>query len=225
MDVKFPCKVCGRELPLRGGLKTPRTKYCCRSCANRGRTVRKISLDERFKKYVDVQQSGCWKWTGSLTKGYGQMSDTYNKGVKRRSILAHRFAYERKYGCVPEGKQLDHLCRNRWCCNPDHLEPVTCKENLNRGHHPNMILKRSGVCKRGHAVNKENMYYRKNGRLGYCRICQNNLIKKRRQLCHDKYPCSRAEFEEGCKAHQDKLFGEKNENSIGLEDSEERGAL
>jgi hypothetical protein len=70
----------------------------------------------------------CWEWTGSLmTDGYGQ------KCHGGRYVAAHRLVYEALVGPVPEGLELDHLCGNPSCVNPDHLEPVTHQENMRRG--------------------------------------------------------------------------------------------
>lgn len=63
---------------------------------------------------------------------------------------AHRWAYEQAKGPVPEGLVLDHLCRNRWCCNPDHLEPVTNEENILRGESPPAQNARKATCPEGH---------------------------------------------------------------------------
>lgn len=69
----------------------------------------------------------CWLWTASRTpEGYGQF------GAEKRRILAHRFSYELSVGPIPEGLELDHLCRNRGCVRPDHLQPVTRQENARR---------------------------------------------------------------------------------------------
>jgi hypothetical protein len=73
-------------------------------------------------------ESKCWIWTGNLNdRGYGLVS-----GMKSR--LAHRAFWIEKNGPVPDGLELDHLCRNRACVRPDHLEPVTHKENMVRGY-------------------------------------------------------------------------------------------
>lgn len=71
---------------------------------------------------------GCWEWTGTKNQfGYGRLCRD------GRRVVAHRWLYERLRGAVPAGLQMDHLCRNRSCVNPDHLEPVTQRENLRRG--------------------------------------------------------------------------------------------
>jgi hypothetical protein len=87
---------------------------------------------ERIQARVEIDDFGCWNWTGALTsnlpgKGYGRIQ------VGPKLKLTHRVAYEALVGPIPEGLDLDHLCRNRKCCNPAHLEPVTRRENLLRG--------------------------------------------------------------------------------------------
>lgn len=84
-------------------------------------------LPERFRaKFRVGSDSGCWNWTAAKRSGYGAY---YVDGKMR---LAHRHAYELLIGAIPPGMQLDHLCRNRSCVNPQHLEPVTDSENKRR---------------------------------------------------------------------------------------------
>jgi hypothetical protein len=107
---------------------------------------------ERFDAKVVVQSNGCCLWTGATqTQGYG----SFGAGGPR-SMLAHRFAYERHVGPVPEGLSLDHLCRNRLCVNPSHLEPVTIGENNRRGLNPNIVSHLAGVCPKGHPLSPRN---------------------------------------------------------------------
>ena len=86
-----------------------------------------------FWKLVDDSDlDGCWPWTGLLCRqGYGAWSTCFESQHKKHR--AHRVAYTLERGHIPEGLVLDHLCRNRWCVNPAHLEPVTALENLQRG--------------------------------------------------------------------------------------------
>lgn len=87
---------------------------------------------ERFWSKVRVADSGCWEWTGSRncadSRGYGQ----FRPAGSGRLVLAHRWAYEKCIGLIPSGLELDHVCRNRICVNPLHLEAVTRRTNLLR---------------------------------------------------------------------------------------------
>lgn len=107
----------------------------------------------------------CWVYTGYIKpEGYGE---GYLNGAK---VYVHRVAYENLVGPIPEGLQLDHLCRNRACFNPLHLEPVTSRENTMRGE--NWSAKRAvqTECLRGHAFTDENTYVRPNG-TRWCKEC------------------------------------------------------
>lgn len=110
------------------------------------------SLVERFTERFLIGD-GCWEWqTATGSKGYGAFSDG------KRSLLAHRFSYELFVGPIPEGLQIDHLCRNRKCVRPDHLEAVTQQVNMSRGESFSAINGRKTHCKRGHEFSPENTY-------------------------------------------------------------------
>lgn len=99
----------------------------------------------------------CLAWTGVINprSGYGRMSL-----LCKRRIPAHRFAYESSIGPIPDGYQIDHLCRNRSCVNPAHLEIVTPEENKRRGLLPiiNSMRIFQLECKRGHSLSGANVY-------------------------------------------------------------------
>ena len=128
-----------------------------------GSTFRtKGTAEERFWSYVEKAE-GCWLWTrGKHSLGYG----TFWDGT--RLVKAHRFAYELLIGPVPEGLELDHLCRNPTCVRPDHLEAVTHRENMRRGMSPAWALHNTNTCKRGHSLG--DAYVRKSGGR-VCRTC------------------------------------------------------
>lgn len=123
--------------------------------------IKKRKID-RFMKYVNKIECGCWRWTGHIhPNGYGQFD----------SGLAHRFSYEYFVGKIPDGLQIDHLCRNRWCVNPEHLEPVTYIENQLRS--PVTILSSYPIkthCKRGHKYDESNTRVDKKGHR-HCNEC------------------------------------------------------
>jgi hypothetical protein len=114
----------------------------------------------------------CWIWTGAIRKstGYGAFT-IYIGPNKTRSTTPHAIAYELSIGKVPEGLQLDHLCRNRICCNPDHLEPVTPKENILRGKGLASLNAKKTHCKEGHLLSGENLHINGKG-ARVCMICR-----------------------------------------------------
>ena len=125
---------------------------------------------ERFWEKV-AKTNSCWFWKGSQsTAGYG----TFNLGRSGDGYTyAHRFSFELVNGPIPEGLELDHLCRVRNCVNPNHLEAVTRKENYERGFSPSAIIMRSGKCKRGHDWTTENTYiWPQNPNRRFCRECR-----------------------------------------------------
>lgn len=117
--------------------------------------------------------TGCWLWTGGLFGGTGYA----NIGVGGKSRGAHRVLYELHRGPIPTGMQLDHLCRQRSCVNPAHLEVVTNRENGRRGNSPPAIVARTNHCKRGHEFTAANTRPTKHGRS--CRACESFRSKQR----------------------------------------------
>jgi hypothetical protein len=113
---------------------------------NRGCTG--ATLEEKFDKKYKVVASGCWEWQAFVSSdGYGRFN------VQRgEPSSAHRYSYARFKGCIPDGCEIDHLCRNRRCVNPEHLEAVSKKTNILRGEGPTAINARKLTCKYGHTL-------------------------------------------------------------------------
>ena len=120
-----------------------------------------------FSKKISILENGCWEWTARrFSNGYGQFWD----GARNR--LAHRWSYEHHVGSIPDDLCLDHLCRNRACVNPEHLEPVTLGEHLRRGDTITARRAAQTHCIHGHALSGNNLIRRRNG-TRHCRECQN----------------------------------------------------
>lgn len=147
------------------------------------------ALAERLERKIErIPEAGCWVWIGDCDgNGYGRISA--QTGVPRRS--AHRLVYELLVGPVPEGLELDHLCRVRCCVNPAHLEPVTHAENLRRSAiaRRQTGLDRKTECKRGHPLSVDNTYVDPAGKR-YCKTCRSEHMrthkKKHRQVAIER---------------------------------------
>lgn len=102
---------------------------------------------EKVMRNVDIRDAGCWTWKGYINRqGYG----VFVRGSFH--MFAHRAVYETLVGSIPRGLTLDHLCRNRACVRPSHLEPVTLKENIHRGSGVAPKNARKTHCPKGHPL-------------------------------------------------------------------------
>lgn len=135
----------------------------------------------------------CWLWGGTVSdSGYGYSA------LNRKSRIAHRHVYELLVGPIPEGLHLDHLCRVRHCVNPDHLEPVTPKENLMRGFTHARTNSEKTHCAQGHEYSEANTYYDKTQRS--CKACKINRQRTRKD--NDESRAKHAAYERARRARK-----------------------
>lgn len=132
-----------------------------------------------FAKVALPNEQGCMLWMGTMRRdGYGSLCVNYERW------LAHRFSYSVFNGSIPDGLVIDHLCRNKRCVAPDHLEAVTQAENMRRG---NVTKVRSAQqrakthCPSGHPYDEANTYVNPNGGRA-CRACARGYMVRKRAL-------------------------------------------
>lgn len=117
-------------------------------------------------------EGDCWIYTGNTTpEGYGHIS------YENRVQPVHRLAYESAVGPIPDELHLDHLCRRPSCFNPQHLEPVTCRENLLRGDTAAARLSNRTHCDNGHPFDDDNTLIRADGGGRKCRRCHADYMR------------------------------------------------
>ena len=131
--------------------------------------------EERFFAKVNKTKT-CWLWIGSQVSGrspepYGQF------WLDNKTQLAHRVSYKLFVGEIPLGKTIDHICRRPLCVNPEHLRPLTVKENIMAGNGIAVINKNKIACINGHPYTEENTLRSNNRR--WCKICKHSWDKKR----------------------------------------------
>lgn len=142
---------------------------------SRPKTPYIIRLFEKFSR-----GNGCWEWKGPITwNGYGIF--VYGQDHVPKGTTAHRAVYQELVGKIPESMQLDHLCKNKLCVNPSHMEVVTARENLMRGETKAAENVSKTHCPKGHEyrLNQSPHYLRVNERR--CHVCHAEQEAMRRK--------------------------------------------
>lgn len=163
-----------RDVPCRNPACSNRAAKRCDWCYQEGCVPPNSFMLADFMFFVSVTPT-CWVWKGRIKDtGYGAL-------YRRRLFddYAHRISYRLFVGEIPEGLTIDHLCRNRVCVNPEHLEAVTQRINNLRGTGVSARHAVATYCQRGHPKSEANTYYAPDGRGGCCRECY--LLRSRRQ--------------------------------------------
>lgn len=143
---------------------------------------------DRFAAKVALQDDGCLVWLGGRTiGGYGVFAVDTTHGSEHKS-MAYRWIYEHHVGPIPDGHDIDHLCRNRACVNPEHIEAVTRQENIRRA----AAVKTS--CPAGHPYDDENTYVRPGTTHRKCRACMRARDLARAQVKNAKRRARRAQL-------------------------------
>ena len=142
-------------------------------------TCQRLFASPSWSKKIIVTPIGCHEWTARLNRsGYGSQTLTI-PGESKRVVLAHRVAWVGHHGVdIPAGMLLDHLCRNRACVNPAHLDVVTPRTNAVRGIGPTAENARKTHCNKGHEFIPENTYVRTGSAHRSCRACQRETVAR-----------------------------------------------
>ena len=137
-------------------------------------SVNSRTIVDQFFSHVTENESGCWVWDKPKPNGYGQFMEG------KKSHLPHRWIYTFMVAAIPDGLQIDHLCRNRACVNPYHLEPVPQPVNNARSESPTAVNARKTHCKRGHEFDEANTYVLPGSGSRSCRTCARD--RKRQKI-------------------------------------------
>lgn len=138
--------------------------------------MRRPAVD-RFAERIALTDTGCIEWiAGRNNKGYGTFA---SEG--KRTVVAHRWSYEHRFGPIAPGLVIDHLCRNTSCVNPDHLEAVTQQENLLRAVGIGKHNTEKTHCPKGHPYAGDNLYIPPSRPNRMCRTCRRDAKRQAKE--------------------------------------------
>lgn len=181
---------------LFSGLSPRSTRYTSlRQCAFADRHVfMENTLPDRLLKRITKEANGCWTYNGPRSgHGYGSM---WHDGRTRRT---HRVAYEATYGDIPQNLEIDHICNNRLCCNPQHLRLVT------RQHNAKLRSKRQTHCRHGHEYTPDNTYIEPQRGWRQCKTCRESWGKSGNPSNASKTHCKRGHELTGDNVKRDQM--------------------
>lgn len=176
------CAKCDEERPVEAFRAHRHTadgrEHRCSLCRPQ-RAQRTLTPDERFDEKHEPRDAGhatpCWIWTGALNRhGYG----SFRPGGIATCVGSHIWSFRRAGRVIPEGHELDHLCRNRACVNPAHLEAVTSRVNSLRGATTAAENAAKTHCANGHPFDESNTFRERNGNGRVCRICRTETKRR-----------------------------------------------
>lgn len=172
--IELKCERCGKPFAVKD-CRSKTARFCSKDCKYQTMSEERcVPPFGRWASKIERLENGCWKWTGSVDGGgYGHFT------IRGRQTKTHRYAFEEFRYPIPRGLEPDHLCRNRWCSNPFHLEPVTRRENVLRGTGVGARHAAKTHCDNGHELTPENSYAPP-GRPHWrqCRICRRNYARR-----------------------------------------------
>lgn len=185
MDSTRQCSIegCSKSVLARGWCRTHYTRWYETGSTELGvRPPHRVNYErtppaDRILAKIVRSVRGCWEYQGALNDGYVVAADA----ATGRTVMGHRAVWEKLRGPIPDGFQIDHLCRNKRCVNPDHLEPVTPAENTRRGLAPvtgALSQLRKTHCPQGHPYDEQNTHRYKGSRV--CRACKREKQRDRR---------------------------------------------
>jgi hypothetical protein len=207
-SLSLACEYCGSNFTAEVVNRCDPPKYCSTPCRDASIQQRRVSPVRRFWRSVDTNGptptcrpdlGPCWQWKLKPTIwGYGRIVVC---ATPRKAMQAHRFSFEMLIGPVPDGLELDHLCRNRMCVKPTHLEPVPPQVNKLRGESPTARNARKTHCKYGHDFSDPTVLILAANGKRKCRVCRDRANAARHPSASATWAAEVARAKEQAEIH------------------------